>query len=163
MFCFSAKGEGGPGLRHGSGFEGIVYCPMCYWVFLRLFRPIQVFFSLEMPSEVERRKHMQNCAKRKTCPVFAYKTLVWLKDRPKSTCQPMKVCNKWVCLEVSLSKFFFLWLLLAFWIALGARLGAKMGIKLRPVLTISVFFSPQHRHLQDQLGYLTSTFSFRIF
>ena len=32
---------------------------------------------------------------------FAYKTLVLLKKRSKSTFLPMKVCRKWVCLEVS--------------------------------------------------------------
>ena len=37
----------------------------------------------------------------KNKPFFAYETLVVLKNRPKSTFQPMKVCSKWVFLEVS--------------------------------------------------------------
>ena len=36
-----------------------------------------------------------------TCPLFAYKTLVSLKTSSKSTLQPVKVCSKLVCLEVS--------------------------------------------------------------
>ena len=48
----------------------------------------------------------QNDAKLcKSKPFFAYKTLVLVKNRSKSTFQPMKVCSKWVCPEVSWVEF----------------------------------------------------------
>ena len=47
-------------------------------------------------------KIYQNYAKLgKNKPFFAYKTLVLLKKRSKSTFQPMKMCSKWVHLEMS--------------------------------------------------------------
>ena len=46
---------------------------------------------------------MQKCAK--TSPLFAIKHLFCLKTRSKSTFQPMKVCSKWMCLEVSWVEF----------------------------------------------------------
>ena len=88
--------------------------------FLRSYLRSFCSFFLEMFCEVDCKikqydaregKNMQNSAKihqnyaklstKKTRPFFAYKTIVLLKKRSKSTSQPVKVCSEWVCLEMS--------------------------------------------------------------
>ena len=44
-------------------------------------------------------KMMEKCPQ--TCPISPIKHLFCLKKRPKSTFEPMNVCSKWLCLEVS--------------------------------------------------------------
>ena len=64
-------------------------------------------------------KKMQNCAK--TSFFSATKHLFCLKTQSKSTFQPMKVCSKWVCLDVSWVDFEWFYLgsyrviLVSFW------------------------------------------------
>ena len=94
----------GPFLGHFSPFLGHFLRSFCG--FLVTF--CEVDCKIKQNDEREG-KNMQISAKinqkyAKLCknkPFFGYKTLVLLKKRSKSTFQPMKVCSKWVCLEVS--------------------------------------------------------------
>ena len=54
--------------------------------------------NMQISTEIDG-KNAKLC--KKNSPRFAYKTLVLLKNRSKLTFQPMKVCSKWVFLEVT--------------------------------------------------------------